>query len=164
MCIPAITVLSSYAANPQMEYLISFLSLFSAPVFVLPFETCALIKQRSGLFSPLLKNIKVKHTWPKGWKLDNQNTLSLLSSVWFCVLIPFADKGEISYSTVEVNKAISLLKSMCRGHYVLVFYWKERFILQIMSFIDWFIYLIHSPIALIEASALALCCCCLTEL
>lgn len=62
VCIPAITVLSSYAANLQMEYLISFLSLFSAPIFVLPFETCALIKQRSGLFSPLLKNIKAKHT------------------------------------------------------------------------------------------------------
>lgn len=64
MYIAAVTVLTSYAAKPQMEYLvlISFLSLLSAPIFVLPFETSALIKQRSGLLSPALKNIEIKHT------------------------------------------------------------------------------------------------------
>lgn len=83
MYILAITVLSSYAAKPQMEYLvfISFLPLFSAPIFVLLFGTCALIKQRSELFSPLLKILKLNIRDQKAENWTNQNTLSFLRSV-----------------------------------------------------------------------------------
>lgn len=46
MHIPVITVLSPYAVKPQMEYPVPFcfLPLFSAPWFVLPYETGASIK------------------------------------------------------------------------------------------------------------------------
>lgn len=88
-------------ATQEYSIPVSFLPLFSAPYFVLPYEMDATVKWRSRfIFSFKKAKTKQKYTMAKKLKnVINKKWLSLLSSVSLCIVFSFAGKAEISYNT-----------------------------------------------------------------
>lgn len=130
---------------------LSFLPLFSAPHFVLPYEMHATVKWRSRfIFSFKKTKTKLKYTMAK--KLKNvikKNDYSYWVLFDFALCSPLLERQKYltTQISVEGNKAISVLRSEGRIIYTLVFLLKREIKKRFTSSIDWFIYLIHPLIA-----------------
>lgn len=137
-------------ATQEYSIPVSFLPLFSAPRFVLPYEMHARVKWRSRfIFS--FKKAKTKLTMAKKLKnlINKKNDYPywVLFHFALCSLLLERQQYLTTQISVQVNKAISVLRSEGRRIYTLVFLLKREIKNRFTSSIDWFIYLIHPLIA-----------------
>ena len=139
-----------------------FLAFVFCSIVRIPYETGASINWTSRVIFPLFKKLKNETYMTKTLKnVGNPSWVLFDFKFWYRLLT--REKGFTPQILVEVDKAISALKTKGKRIYTLVFLLKREIFKKVYIHY-WLIYLFNPSTDSMKASALALCCWCLTEL